>query len=164
MCIRDRALAGLPYYAEELSGVSLEKLCTDYIDKNIPVILWATMGMRASKTITWTYNGRRIEWVQPEHCLLLVGYDEKHYIFNDPQKSRPLTYYTKESVEKAYKAQFSQAVVILQKGSKYFGDLGRQGYISEDVYKRQGCDCRLGSECSGTGSGCCPEASGKLYI
>ena len=111
----DKALVGLPYYAEELSGVSLQKLCTDYIDKNIPVILWATMGMRASKTITWTYNGRRIEWVQPEHCLLLVGYDEKHYIFNDPQKSRPLTYYTKESVEKAYKAQFSQAVVILRK-------------------------------------------------
>ena len=111
----DKALAGLPYYAEELSGVSLEKLCTDYIDKNIPVILWATMGMRASKTITWTYNGRRIEWVQPEHCLLLVGYDEKHYIFNDPQKSGPRTYYTKEAVEKAYKAQFSQAVVILRK-------------------------------------------------
>ncbi len=109
----DKALVGLPYYAEELSGVSLQKLCTDYIDKNIPVILWATMGMRASKTITWTYNGRRIEWVQPEHCLLLVGYDEKHYIFNDPQKSGPRTYYTKEAVEKAYKAQFSQAVVIL---------------------------------------------------
>lgn len=111
----DKALVGLPYYAEELSGVSLQKLCTDYIDKNIPVILWATMGMRASKTITWTYNGRRIEWVQPEHCLLLVGYDEKHYIFNDPQKSGPRTYYTKEAVEKAYKAQFSQAVVILRK-------------------------------------------------
>ena len=128
----DRALAGRSYYTVKHDGVSLQKLCTDYIDKNIPVILWATMGMRASKTITWTYNGRRIEWVQPEHCLLLVGYDEKHYIFNDPQKSRPLTYYTKESVEKAYKAQFSQAVVILQKGSKYFGDLGRQGYISDD--------------------------------
>ena len=111
----DKALAGLPYYAEELSGVSLEKLCTDYIDKNIPVILWATMGMRASKTITWSYNGRRIEWVQPEHCLLLVGYDEKHYIFNDPQKSGPRTYYTKEAVEKAYKAQFSQAVVIFKR-------------------------------------------------
>ena len=111
----DRALAGRSYYTVKHDGVSLQKLCTDYIDKNIPVILWATMGMRASKTITWTYNGRRIEWVQPEHCLLLVGYDEKHYIFNDPQKSRPLTYYTKESVEKAYKAQFSQAVVILRK-------------------------------------------------
>ena len=111
----DKALAGLPYYAEELSGVSLEKLCTDYIDKNIPVILWATMGTRAARTISWSYNGRRIEWVQPEHCLLLVGYDEKHYIFNDPQKSGPLTYYTKESVETAYKAQFSQAVVILRK-------------------------------------------------
>ena len=111
----DKALAGLPYYAEELSGVSLEKLCTDYIDKNIPVILWATMGTRAARTISWSYNGRRIEWVQPEHCLLLVGYDEKHYIFNDPQKSGPLTYYTRESVETAYKAQFSQAVVILRK-------------------------------------------------
>ena len=111
----DKALEFLPYYAVKHDGVTLEKLCSDYIDKDIPVILWATMGMRAARTISWSYNGKRIEWVQPEHCLLLVGYDEKHYIFNDPQKSSSLTYYTKESVETAYKAQFSQAVVILKK-------------------------------------------------
>ena len=113
----DKALEFLPYYAVKHDGVTLEKLCSDYIDKDIPVILWATMGMRAARTISWSYNGKRIEWVQPEHCLLLVGYDEKHYIFNDPQKSSSLTYYTKESVETAYKAQFSQAVVILENPS-----------------------------------------------
>lgn len=111
----DKALVNRRYSAKELKGAALSKLCSDYIDQGTPVILWATMGMNPPRLGRVWYSGEtRIEWIVPEHCLLLVGYDEKHYIFNDPQKSA-LTYYTKESVEAAYKGLFQQAVVIVRK-------------------------------------------------
>ena len=44
-----------------------------------------------------------------------MGYDEKYYVFNDPQSYGPLTYYTKEAVETAYAAQGRQAVVLLRR-------------------------------------------------
>ena len=59
----------------------------------------------------WYYNGKLIQWIAPEHCLLLVGYDDEHYIFNDPLRSKQ-TYYRKSAVEIAYAGLFKQAVVI----------------------------------------------------
>ena len=46
--------------------------------------------------------------------MLLVGYDEEYYVFNDPQSYGSLTYYTKEAVETAYKARGRQAVMLLR--------------------------------------------------
>ena len=43
--------------------------------------------------------------------MLLVGYDDEHYIFNDPLRSKQ-TYYRKSAVEIAYAGLFKQAVVI----------------------------------------------------
>lgn len=63
----------------------------------------------------WTYNGKTINWIAPEHCLLLVGYDSTHYIFNDPLTSQPQTYYSKSSVEAAYKGLNLQAIVLEKK-------------------------------------------------
>ncbi len=110
----DKIFANTYYTAENITGVSLPELCSKYIDNNIPVIVWATMEMQTpwiSKT--WTaWTGRKIQWVAPEHCLLLVGYDDYFYYFNDPRDSKARTYYRKEAVDRAYKAQGSQAVVI----------------------------------------------------
>ena len=93
-------------------GKSLASLCSEYIDENIPVILWATTSMRASyNSRSWLYGAKKIQWVSPMHCLLLVGYDATHYIFNDPQE-HALTYYSKESVEQAYTDLDEQAIVI----------------------------------------------------
>lgn len=99
-------------YAREMKGKSLQNLCSDYIDKNIPVILWATMGMDTPKNGNrWYYNGKLIQWIIPEHCLLLVGYDDEHYIFNDPLRNKN-TYYRKSAVEIAYAGLGSQAITI----------------------------------------------------
>ena len=101
------------YKAVELKNVSLQQLCSDYIDKDIPVIMWATIDMKPwYNGDHWYYNGKKIQWIAPEHCLLLVGYDDEHYIFNDPLKSKPFTYYKKAAVEQAYAGLFSQAVII----------------------------------------------------
>lgn len=112
----DKALSGQKYTAKQLYGVSLKNLCSNYIDKGILVILWATMYMNTPYiSSTWTYNGKTINWIAPEHCLLLVGYDSSHYIFNDPLTYQPQTYYSKSSVEVAYKGLNYQAIVLEKK-------------------------------------------------
>lgn len=111
----DRALSGKSYMANVLSNISLETLCSQYIDKDIPVIMWATMYMNPPYiSSTWTFNEETIQWVAPEHCLLLVGYDDNNYIFNDPLQTQALKFYSKSSVEAAYRGLFSQAIVIVE--------------------------------------------------
>lgn len=113
----DKILPGTGYSAKVLNDVSLSTLCSRYIDNDIPVIVWATMNMSMPYiSRTWTYYGKTIRWVAPEHCLLLVGYDDDNYIFNDPLKWSSPTYYSKSSVANAYKGLFSQAVVIIRTG------------------------------------------------
>jgi len=64
----------------EIVNVSKKTLfeLTDYIDESIPVIIWATSGMRKTKlTIKWeTEQYGTIQWKGYEHCVVLVGYDE----------------------------------------------------------------------------------------
>ena len=136
------------YSATQLSNVSLQQLCAEYIDNNIPVILWATMNMASPYNGNrWTYNGKTIQWIAPEHCLLLVGYDDEHYIFNDPLRSKQ-TYYRKSAVETAYAGLFKQAVVIkkykyvrppipaVKPGTRLMSDLINDIYKLETYYKQ----------------------------
>lgn len=127
----DKVLDGTGYYAETLKDVSLASLCSQYIDNNIPVIMWATMYMNPPYiSSTWMFNGQKIKWVAPEHCLLLVGYDENNYIFNDPLQNQALTFYSKSSVETAYQGLYKQAVVI-KKGSVPPGPV--ENYVQPDI-------------------------------
>lgn len=99
-------------YAKEVQGKSISYLCSEYIDRDIPVIFWATQHMEKPRNGTKIpYNNKYIQWISPMHCLLLVGYDDTHYIFHDPQEHAK-TFYSKESVEAAYKGLFMQAIVI----------------------------------------------------
>lgn len=52
---------------------------------------------------TWRYN---------EHCLVLVGYDETCYIFNDPLSEKN-TRYDKKTVEKRFEEMGKMAVTIV---------------------------------------------------
>ncbi len=124
----DKIFADKPgYNALELELMPLEELCSLYIDRDIPVIVWATIGMESAKIgSTWTYKGKQIRWITPEHCLLLVGYDENNYIFHDPLSKAELTAYNKNLVEAAYSALYSQAIVI-----GYEGDLPDNELIIE---------------------------------
>lgn len=107
----DKILVGSNLYGENVTGASLSELCSEYIDNGIPVITWATTDMEEA------YPGKKLatmRWIAPEHCLLLVGYDDRCYIFNDPQQSAEY-HYIRADVEAAYQALGRQAVVILEK-------------------------------------------------
>ena len=96
--------------ATAVYGKTVEQLCRDYIDNGLPVIFWATNGMAypATKMI----RGGVMPWVSPEHCLLLVGYDNNNYYFSDPLKTDSRTAYPKRDVITAYLGMGAQAVVI----------------------------------------------------
>ncbi len=106
-------LEQIDYRAEDIYGNSLESLCDEYIKNGMPVLIWATMGMAdVVDGPTWTLeNGEDFTWLQPEHCLVLVGYDDEYYYFNDPLESAQVKY-EKAAVELAYKSMGEQAVVF----------------------------------------------------
>ena len=98
----------------DLTGTSLGELCKAYISRGVPVIVWGTIGMRPiSGYTTWILpDGSEFTWRSQEHCLLLVGYDEDYYYFNDPMEGKN-TKYAKADAEQAYAALDSQALAIV---------------------------------------------------
>lgn len=96
------------------TGEDLAALCQTYIDNGVPVILWATMEMRpvGSGRMWFLPDGRQFVWPSGEHCLLLVGYNENEYLFNDPRHGTTVAY-DKRSVEVCYASLGKQSLVVL---------------------------------------------------
>lgn len=96
------------------TGTSLSSLCSRYIDNGMPVMVWATRGMKpASKGDTWTVEstGKTFQWLMGEHCLLMIGYDKQNYYFMDPEAGG-FVMYPRTTTEARYKQLGSQAVAI----------------------------------------------------
>ncbi len=102
------------YDVQELYNEKVSSLCSDYIDHGVPVIFWATIDMKApSKGSSWKLvdSDEKFTWIRPMHCVLLVGYDDNYYYFNDPWVKKAYKY-KKAEVERAYKGLYQQAVVV----------------------------------------------------
>lgn len=118
----NKYLSGRGLTAVNISGTSIDKLKSDYIDKGKPIMFWATIDMKAaSNGDSWEINyvddnakykkGSTFTWKRPEHCLVLVGYDSNNYYFNDPNTGKEEKY-SKSAVEAAYKSLGQQAIII----------------------------------------------------
>ncbi len=104
------------YRITDLGGKSLDEICDDYIDREIPVIVWCSIDMKPTFTNlrnSWIIEktGERYIWKSNEHCLVLVGYDDENYYFNDPLVKKN-TKYMKRLVERRYGEMGMQAVVV----------------------------------------------------
>ncbi len=102
--------------AKKITNKSLEQLCAEYIDKDKPLLVWATMNMKESSDgNTWYLeNGESFSWIAGEHCLAMVGYNDDYYFFNDPMYGITIAY--KKSVsEKRFAELGRQAVYICPK-------------------------------------------------
>lgn len=104
----------MPYKAVSATGVETEELLKKYIDRDIPVVYWASIELKP--TIIgpeWKLdNGETFMWISNEHCMLLVGYDDKKLYFNDPWLNKMTIGYDKELVIKRHKEQYSMAVAV----------------------------------------------------
>ncbi len=98
------------------TGKTAAQLCTEYIDQDMPVVFWATLDMLPVKPANpdhWILpNGEIFRWVGNEHCLLLVGYDDENFYFNDPWHNHGCCPYPKALVEQRHKDQGMYAVSV----------------------------------------------------
>lgn len=95
------------------TGESLSSLCSTYIDQGIPVLVWATIGMVATeKGTTWKLSdGSSFSWPKNEHCMVLIGYDDNRYYFNDPYRGTVKSY-GRALCESRYKDLGMQSIAI----------------------------------------------------
>lgn len=101
-----------------LEGMTLKDICSQYIDFDQPVIIWASIDMKPleeNEESMWIIEetGEEFRWLSNEHCMVLVGYDEEYYYIHDPQK-KAYAPYKRSDVEKRFKEMGSQAVTIIQ--------------------------------------------------
>lgn len=106
---------GTKDYIVNTTGEDLQTLCEEYISKDIPVIVWATIGMLdAYPSSTWTMlSGETYTWLSNEHCMLLVGYDEESYYFNDPWTGKTIGY-DRTTSEDRYAVMGMQSLTIIK--------------------------------------------------
>lgn len=107
-------------YAESTCNLPLDFIAKTYIPQDIPVLVWATIGMGDSYlTDSWYIEGedgkptgKKYTWRAAEHCLVLTGYDEKYYYFSDPLYYQDITKYEKPLAEKRYKEIGYNSMII----------------------------------------------------
>ena len=109
--------------ATPLKGVELDTLCKDYILKDIPVMVWATTSMQEPYVKKyWSVNyvdeeisdaqiGDTEQWLQNEHCMVLIGYDKENYYFADSVAGK-VSVFDKETSRDRYKKLDMQAIVV----------------------------------------------------
>lgn len=101
-------------YAVDITGTDLEIIEKNYIEQDIPVIIWATIHMSEPREgDSWKLaDGSTFRWIAGEHCLVLVGADDNYYYFNDPDHSGEAIGYEKELVRQRYEQLGEQAIII----------------------------------------------------
>ena len=108
--------------AYNYENIPLETLCKEYIDNDVPVMIWATTDMQEPYVFdTWKVNyvdenartkiGDTFEWYAHEHCLVLIGYDENEYYFDD-SAAGAVSHFDKELVAQRYAQLGSQCIVV----------------------------------------------------
>lgn len=102
----------------DISGMELEKISELFLSNDIPVLVWVTIGMVPSyPSDEWELldGSGTFTWIAEEHCMVLVGYDEENFYFNDPLNyDYPVTY-EKELAQERFEELEKQAVVIIPK-------------------------------------------------
>ncbi len=97
------------------TGTPIDALIKEYIDKDTPVLLWATINMLPSYNgYSWYTrpNNEKFTWTAQEHCLVLVGYDNNKYYFNDPYNNNGVIGYDKALVKKRFAELGMRSLVI----------------------------------------------------
>ena len=101
--------------AKDTTGTSIDELIINYINRGIPVLLWATINLESLQNGTeWRLNknGEIFTWKEKEHCMVLVGYDDENYYFNDPYENKGIVAYDKNLLNERFVEMGKQSVVI----------------------------------------------------
>jgi len=110
------------WQAEDISGTDLREIAETYLPQGKPVLVWATICMWESHPNSGWYlldkdgnpTDEWYDWLANEHCMVLVGYDDEKYYFNDPYDSHGLISFSREKTEKRYAEIGKYAVVVTE--------------------------------------------------
>lgn len=115
------------YEAVDTTGMELRKLAETYLPQGKPVLIWATINMQKTfPNVGWYLYDQRgrttdewFQWLANEHCMVLVGYDEEVYYFQDPYENHGLISFGREISETRYAeiGKYSATVTEKQKPS-----------------------------------------------
>ena len=114
----EKAVNGMTGFSgETITGKSLSELCGIYIDNGKPLLVWVTMEMREPEDgRVWNLpDGREFVWTAGEHCMVLTGYGDGVYYFNDPRSGGSVIF-PEDISEKRFSQLGSQAVLIEKSG------------------------------------------------
>lgn len=118
ICNSLETILGNEYKIINETDTPLEVLKKKYLDCNMPVIFWSCINMREPIVgPSWKLfdTEKEFTWISNEHCVLLVGYDEENYYFNDPYENKGLVCFHKSLVEDRHQAQYNMAVGVVKK-------------------------------------------------
>lgn len=102
---------GVSLSVNDFTDTSLEELYS-FIDNDIPVIVWGTQDCQEGHfSVTWNVNGQDLTWFTPEHCMVLIGYDNNSVWVADPIYG-DIRSYDKTVFESSYNSLFKQAIII----------------------------------------------------
>ncbi|CDM67388.1 Hypothetical protein CM240_0218 [Clostridium bornimense] len=97
--------------SKDITGCSFNKLLRT-VANGYPVVTWVTINMKESSVGSyWTNGDETIEWIIPEHAVLLVGFNENEVIINDPYTGTEYTV-DKDIFENRWISLGRQAVTI----------------------------------------------------
>lgn len=103
---------GNKYTAYNYSESGFETFLKE-IEAGNPIILWSTMYLQeAFTTVGWSIGDEYVEWIAPEHCVVMTGYDldANTVTISDPMQG--IVYWNMDTVNLRYRQMCSQAVVI----------------------------------------------------
>jgi len=109
-------ILGKEHWVKNTTGSEFNELIENYIDKDIPVLVWTSLNLLPTESGAEWYlreSGEKFQWISNEHCMVLVGYDKDKYYFNDPYEGNGVVGYDKKLVEKRFKELGDQSIVIL---------------------------------------------------
>ena len=104
------------HLAKNTTGSEFNELIENYIDREIPVLVWTSINLLPTSDGTQWYiseSGDKFQWINNEHCMVLVGYDKDKYYFNDPYEDNGVVGHDKELVEERFKELGKQSVAII---------------------------------------------------
>lgn len=97
--------------AKNITGTELEDLFP-YIDSEKPVIIWGTQDCSEGHySVTWNVAGEDLTWFTPEHCMVLVGYDDVNVWVADPIYG-DIRNYDIQTLKNSYDSLNKQAILI----------------------------------------------------
>ena len=104
------------YTAFNTTGMNLNLLKSNFLDKGIPVAVWVTVEMEEiDRILQWQSYDKKETYLYPanEHCMVLVGYTEDTYVFADPYEPKGIVEYSADDTVLAFNSLGMQSVVIL---------------------------------------------------